>query len=306
MGLMIAFFLKDCPRDLAEEWQLPSIQHPSGEQQGDGTPMFSGPALISMQSQLPGLAVTPIDHHIPYLNQVHQHERRQAESIHQNALEAQLERQKALLERKNKDGSPKKMVIRSQVEVTRERTDEEQKLRKVVQHELNHYNLANPSDPTSPRKRQKPVIPMTPPASPPSDLVPLLLGQNPSGTSGNVPGLKSILKVSTVPEDIPANSPLKQITIQKTASAKLNYLLDQILKLHKDEKIIVFSDYAPVMWYLGESLEILGIPHLIYIQKLVIPPSSSIPFSPPQPHSSINYANADPWFRCPPAVPSIS
>jgi len=45
--------------------------------------------------------------------------------------------------------------------------------------------------------------------------------------------------------------------------------LMRIIELQENEKIIVFSDYAPMMWYLGEALEILGIEHLIYIQRLV-------------------------------------
>lgn len=93
---------------------------------------------------------------------------------------------------------------------------------------------------------------MTPPDSPPGGLG------------------KGILKVSRTAEEISEESVLKKIGIQRTASAKLNYLLKRILELRKDEKIIVFSDYAPIMWYLGESLELLGIEHLIYIQRLVL------------------------------------
>ena len=85
--------------------------------------------------------------------------------------------------------------------------------------------------------------------------------------------MKSILKVTRpIPEDIDEMSVLKEIKIHRTSSAKLNYLLSRILELSKDEKIIVFSDYAPMMWYLGEALELLGIEHLIYIQRLVFPP----------------------------------
>ena len=238
--------------------------------------MFSGPALLSLQSQLPNLAVTPMDQHIPYLNQLNQRDRRHLESIRQEALEAHLERQKSLQERKNKDGSPRKepsprkSTIRAQIDFLPQRTNEEQKLRKVVQYELDHYNLSNPS---SPRKRQKPPVPLTPPATPPNLSNVSLSSQTSTGTTRtpSTTGLKSILKVSSVPEDIPSTSPLKEITIEKTASAKLNYLMEQIVKYHKDEKIIVFSDQGTVMWYLGEALELLGIQHLIYIQKLVYP-----------------------------------
>jgi len=214
---------------------------------------------------------------------MHRRQRLEADRIRQQALQAQREKQKAQLERKNKDGSPKKATIRSHMmEVIPQRTDEEQKLRKVVQHEINHYTLA---DSTSPKKRPRPTIPMTPPASPASNLGSSNMKSSPGAAAS--PGLKSILKVSTVPEDISPDSPLKGIMIEKTASAKLNYLLERIVKLHKDEKIIVFSEYSPVMWYLGESLELLGIPHLIYIQKLVLllyPPA--LPFPLPTPFIS--------------------
>jgi hypothetical protein len=239
-----------------------------------------------MQSQLPHLAATPLDQHIPYLNNMHQRQRLEADRIRQQTLQAQREKQKAQLERKNKDGSPRKATIRSHMmEVIPQRTDEEQKLRKVVQHEINHYTLA---DSTSPRKRPRPTIPMTPPASPASIVGGSNMKSSPGAAAGGSPGLKSILKVSTVPEDISHDSPLKGIMVEKTASAKLNYLLERIVKLHKDEKIIVFSEYSPVMWYLGESLELLGIPHLIYIQKLVwslypppLHPSALTPNPPP-------------------------
>jgi hypothetical protein len=147
----------------------------------------------------------------------------------------------------HKNGTPKRV---KEIQVLPQRNDEELKLRKVVKHEIDHYDLAKPD---SPRKQNGAIIPLTPPASPAKEI-------------------RSILKISSVPDDIPSTSPLKEIGIQRTASAKLNYLLDRILILHKEEKIIVFSDYGPMMWYLSEALEVLGIQHLIYIQRLVNPP----------------------------------
>lgn len=297
---------------------MPLISHPAGKQQQEsaGSPMFSGPALLSMQSQLPKLAVTPIDQHIPYLNQVNQSHRQHLESIRQKALEAHLERQKSLQARKNKDGSPRKepsprkSMIRAEIVVLPQRTNEEQKLRKVVQYELDHYN---PSNPSSPRKQLKPPVLLTPPASPPNLSNVSRSSQTSTGTMStpSTTRLKSILKVSRVPEDIPSTSPLKGITIEKTASAKLNYLMEQIVKYHKDEKIIVFSDQGTAMWYLGEALELLGIPHLIYIQKLVkiLFPHSPCLFYPlssnfHQSHIPSSFQALLTIFRCPPNVPS--
>ena len=205
--------------------------------------LFSGPGLLSIQSQFANLAVTPTENHVSYLSEVGHTQRRAAEALLEQDRQAALEKQR------KKGSTPRKSSSTIEVLPPR-RSDEEQKLRKVVQHELNHYDLSKPD---SPRKRPKlaPQI-LTPPASPPS-------------------GLKSILKVSgRVPEDIDEKSVLKEINIHRTSSAKLNYLLSKILELSKDEKIIVFSDYAPMMWYLGEALELLGIEHLIYIQRLVL------------------------------------
>ena len=122
-------------------------------------------------------------------------------------------------------------------------TDEQLKFRKVVQHERQHYNLKTG---LSPPKKRPPQLPSPPPSA----------------------GPKSILK-NREAKTLVAESPLAGVEIARTASAKLNYLLKRIVELSGEEKIIVFSDYAPMMWYLGEALEILGIEHLIYIQRLV-------------------------------------
>jgi hypothetical protein len=206
--------------------------------------LFSGPGLLSIQSQLANLVIRPRENHVSYLCQIGHTQRLAAQTLLEQARQAALEK------RSKKDGTPRKSSSTIEV-LSPRRSDEEQKVRKVVQHELDHYDLSKPD---SPRKRPKPASQiLTPPSSPPS-------------------GLKSILKVSRpFPEDIDEMSVLKEIKIHRTSSAKLNYLLSRILELSKDEKIIVFSDYAPMMWYLGEALELLGIEHLIYIQRLVLP-----------------------------------
>jgi hypothetical protein len=237
--------LDECPDEVGNAWGLHPIENPFNHSQTRRRFLFSGPGLLSMQSQMPNLAVTSVKDHISYLTNMGRQERRAAEALLEKA------RQEALEKQKKKDGTPKKSPIKSQLESLPIRSDEEQKLRKVVQHELDHYDLSKPE---SPRKRPKPVLlpPLTPPSSPPTS------------------NLKSILKVAHTPDDIEESSPLKKITIYRTASAKLNYLLSRIQELQKTEKIIVFSDYGPMMWYLGEALEILGIEHLIYIQRLVL------------------------------------
>lgn len=209
-----------------------------------------------MQSQFLTLAMTPTSDHISYLTNVGHTQRRTAQLLLEQTRQAILEKQR------KKDGSPKKS---SSIEVAPNRSDEEQKLRKVVQHELDHYDLSKPDTPAKKRLKSQQQQPtrstlLTPPSSPRSS------------------DLKSILKCpNVVPEDIEEASPLKRIEIKRTSSAKLNYLISRIIELEKNEKIIVFSDYGPMMWYLGEALEILGIEHLIYIQRLVLLPSSFSP-----------------------------
>lgn len=242
---MVGYTLEACPDEVVDAWALTPVSNPLNETSTMKKTLFSGPALLAMQSHLPSLAITHPESQTA--NLIH------AGDAHRRAAEKLLEqtRQAALEKLKKKDGSPKKTSPTATIEVVPHRSDEEQKLRKVVQHELDHYDLSKPD---SPRKRSRPSIPLTPPASPPSS------------------GLKSILKSNgamTAPEGLTEESPLKGIKVLRTASAKLNYLLDRIQELAPQEKIIVFSDYAPMMWYLGEALELLGIEHLIYIQRLV-------------------------------------
>lgn len=59
-------------------------------------------------------------------------------------------------------------------------------------------------------------------------------------------------------------SPLSGAELCGTGSAKLNYLLSQILQYQHDEKIIVFCEHDDSMFYLSEALDILGVAYLIY------------------------------------------
>ena len=83
--------------------------------------------------------------------------------------------------------------------------------------------------------------------------------------------LKSALKSSsnTAPEaTIPADSPLAPTKMIGTVSAKLSYLLDQIVTLYIDEKILVFYEGDHIAWYLAQGLDLLSIRYLIYTPKL--------------------------------------
>ncbi|OLL21825.1 F-box protein [Neolecta irregularis DAH-3] len=65
------------------------------------------------------------------------------------------------------------------------------------------------------------------------------------------------------------DSPLLKISVSKTCSAKLNYLVEQVLEYSTQEKIIIFSEFDDVLYYTAEALEIIGIKHLIYARMKV-------------------------------------
>ena len=62
--------------------------------------------------------------------------------------------------------------------------------------------------------------------------------------------------------------PLARTQIVSTASAKLSYLIDAIVRHQADEKMLVFYDNENTAFYLAEHLEILQIQHLIYAKGL--------------------------------------
>ncbi|TPX15638.1 uncharacterized protein E0L32_004336 [Thyridium curvatum] len=62
--------------------------------------------------------------------------------------------------------------------------------------------------------------------------------------------------------------PLAKAQIVSTASAKLSYLIDSILRYKDEEQIIVFYENDNVAFYLAGMLEVLQIHHLIYAKTL--------------------------------------
>ncbi|MCJ1244038.1 hypothetical protein MMC30_001235 [Trapelia coarctata] len=82
-------------------------------------------------------------------------------------------------------------------------------------------------------------------------------------------GLKSAMKSSSKLHPLqtailPPDSPLIRTRLIGTASAKLSYLLDQVARLHQEEKIIIFYEGDHIAWYIAQSLEVIGVQHLIY------------------------------------------
>ncbi|KAF2764375.1 hypothetical protein EJ03DRAFT_331894 [Teratosphaeria nubilosa] len=63
-------------------------------------------------------------------------------------------------------------------------------------------------------------------------------------------------------------SPYLKSRIVGTTSAKLSYLISQIVRHHKEEKILVFYDGDNVAYYVAQMLELLQIRHKIYAKSL--------------------------------------
>ncbi|KAK3694130.1 P-loop containing nucleoside triphosphate hydrolase protein [Podospora appendiculata] len=86
---------------------------------------------------------------------------------------------------------------------------------------------------------------------------------------------RAILKASLASEEMSLATengdiaaPLAMTQLISTASAKLSYLVDQIIKYQADEQIIVFYENDNVAYYLAGVLETLQVQHLIYAKSL--------------------------------------
>ena len=67
---------------------------------------------------------------------------------------------------------------------------------------------------------------------------------------------------------LPEDSRFLQGRIVGTTSAKLSYLISQILKHYRNEKILVFYDGDNVAYYIAQMLDVLHIKHEIYAKSL--------------------------------------
>ena len=86
------------------------------------------------------------------------------------------------------------------------------------------------------------------------------------------PALKSSLKSSSRKEEptdpFPPDSPLAKSTISGTASAKLSYLLDRVVALHHNEKILIFYEGDHIAYYIAQALDLVDVRYLIYTMTL--------------------------------------
>ena len=85
----------------------------------------------------------------------------------------------------------------------------------------------------------------------------------------NKAGLRSAFKsgdrIRQVPE---AYAQVSRTRLVGTASAKLSYLLDRVMDLYKQEKILIFYDADYIAYYIAQALELLHVPHDIYATGL--------------------------------------
>ncbi|KUJ18565.1 uncharacterized protein LY89DRAFT_717157 [Mollisia scopiformis] len=72
----------------------------------------------------------------------------------------------------------------------------------------------------------------------------------------------------TESKEMPSTDPPVSAQLVSTASAKLSYLMDRILRHQSQEKILVFYEADNVAFYIAQALECLGIKHLIYAKTL--------------------------------------
>jgi hypothetical protein len=68
--------------------------------------------------------------------------------------------------------------------------------------------------------------------------------------------------------DLPKGSPLAIPSIVGTSSAKLSYLLDQVISLYEAEKVLIFYDGNNTAFYIAQCLDLLHIKYLIYAKSL--------------------------------------
>lgn len=72
----------------------------------------------------------------------------------------------------------------------------------------------------------------------------------------------------TTTSEVQVAASLAKTRLISTASAKLSYLIDQIIQHQASEQILIFYENDNVAYYLAETLEVLGIQHLIYAKGI--------------------------------------
>lgn len=93
-------------------------------------------------------------------------------------------------------------------------------------------------------------------------------GTNHSGQAGQSESasLPSISQMRERP--FPPDSPLANTRIVGTASAKLSYLVDRVMALQCDEKILIFFHGDHIAYFIAQAFDLLGVRYLIYTGTL--------------------------------------
>ncbi|KAF2090200.1 hypothetical protein K490DRAFT_35292 [Saccharata proteae CBS 121410] len=69
-------------------------------------------------------------------------------------------------------------------------------------------------------------------------------------------------------EELPFDSPLRRTRVVGTVSAKMTYLLEQVMTYYEQEKILIFFDADNTAYYLAQCLDLLAVKHEIYAKGL--------------------------------------
>ncbi|KAK8248353.1 SNF2 family helicase-like protein [Phyllosticta capitalensis] len=84
----------------------------------------------------------------------------------------------------------------------------------------------------------------------------------------SAPEIQTLRKRPDTGIDLLSDAPLAHTHIIGTVSAKLSYLIDQILTYCQEEKILVFYDGDNCAYYLAQCLDILNVKHEIYAKGI--------------------------------------
>lgn len=87
------------------------------------------------------------------------------------------------------------------------------------------------------------------------------------GSTSEVPPRKHALTLSRA--ELPSDSEYTRAKIVGSTSAKLSYLMDQVLEHYRNEKILIFYDGDHIAYYIAQALELLHIKHEIYAKSLI-------------------------------------
>lgn len=95
----------------------------------------------------------------------------------------------------------------------------------------------------------------------PSDAMDL---DDPDTTQRPKSAMKAFASSGYTVEALPSESPIARANIIGTASAKLSYLIDQVLALQQEEKILIFYRGDHIAYFIAQAFDILGVRYLIY------------------------------------------